>query len=99
MKKSTKPTYQEIIKKSKTKPIELKTGGFGPQDRFALSWDFDSNPADKRQRKPVFLYVPDIAQDEHFHIELKRSEVKKLATWLNEFMKETKPKKKKTSYK
>lgn len=96
MNNKKKVTYKEVLGKTKCKPIDLKTKSYGsPNEQLSVLFDFDTNPSNKEKWKLMFLYVPNVKEFEHFHIELKKSEAKKLRDWLDHFIKETKVRKKK----
>lgn len=53
----------------------------GKIDNFSLSID------ENNSIKPVILYTPDMNNtNEHFHIELSKTEATKLRDWLNSFL-------------
>lgn len=56
-----------------------------------ISWDCEEDPKDKKQRKPVFLFTPDMDNTiNHFHIELDKKQAVKLRDWLNDYLKDKK---------
>lgn len=59
-------------------------------DHLRISWDCDypeTDPSEKRH--PVFLFVPDYDQEDHWHIELTRQEALELRNWLNDYIKDS----------
>ena len=62
----------------------------GRIDNLDIGWDFEDDETDKRQRKPVFLFTPDMKNTvNHHHIELSRAQAKKLRDWLTAYLKDT----------
>jgi hypothetical protein len=52
-----------------------------------INWDWDYTPL---KQYPVLLFTPDMDNtDYHYHIELNRTEAKKLKKWLDDFLKDT----------
>ena len=94
--KKTKVPYKDVLRKSKCKPLDLKTKK--KSEQLSISWDFEQNPANKKEWNAVILYVPQLKEHEHFHVELTRNGAKNLCAWLKQYLKETaiQDKKKKT---
>ena len=60
----------------------------GKIDNLSISWDYHDNPDDKKQRRPILLYTPNMANtSQHFHIELTRKQARLFNEWLNEYLK------------
>lgn len=57
------------------------------RERLAISWDFDDDENDIKQRYPVILFVPDQSQPDHWHIHLTDTQAKELRDWLTQFLK------------
>lgn len=61
-------------------------------DCLCISWDWQDNPDDKSQRRPVFLYTPHMEDldksgcPHHYHIELNFEQAKKLRDWLSDYI-------------
>lgn len=60
-----------------------------------ISWDCDdiwnTKVCPKRRRFPVFLFTPDMRNtDNHQHIELNKTQAKKLHKWLTDYLKDCK---------
>lgn len=61
----------------------------GRHNNFQVSWDYDDDIADIKQRVAVFLFTPDMKNKiNHEHIALTDKEAIVLRDWLNEFIKE-----------
>lgn len=54
----------------------------------SVSWDYIENPGDKKNRYPVFLFIPNLNQSNHFHVQLDRKQAKVLSTWLTKYLKD-----------
>lgn len=60
----------------------------GKIDNLSISWDYESDPDDKTQRRPIFLFTPNMDNtNEHFHIELTRKQARVLSKWLIDYLK------------
>lgn len=71
-------------------------------DELDINWDTDCDPSSnsKTNRIPVFLYTPDMRDtDTHFHVPLTRAEAKRLRNWLNDYLKDVVPKKRRKAQK
>ena len=53
---------------------------------FSIGWDYNDNPSDEKQRYPVFLFIPDMEDPDHYHIELNRKQARILRDWLNDYL-------------
>lgn len=62
----------------------------GKYSNLSISWDYDDNEDDKKQRRPILLFVPNMDDSEHFHIELSRKQATALNDWLTDYLKDTK---------
>lgn len=63
---------------------DIRTGRI---DNLSIGWDYEDNPEDVKQRKPVFLFTPDMKDtNTHYHIELDRRQARKLRDWLTSYL-------------
>ena len=61
----------------------------GQTNNLDISWDYENDPNDLKQRKAVFLFTPDMKNAmEHYHIELDQQQANVLRKWLNQFLNE-----------
>lgn len=60
----------------------------GNRDNLSISWDYETDPDDTKQRRPILLYTPNMENtSEHFHIELTRKQARALSEWLIDYLK------------
>ena len=58
----------------------------GQYNNLLISWDYDSDPENEKERYPVLLFTPNVAADEHHHIRLNPDEAKELHRWLSDYL-------------
>jgi hypothetical protein len=52
-------------------------------DKLSISLDYDVDP---KESYPVFLFIPDVNEFDHYHIPLTKEESKTLFDWLKEYL-------------
>jgi hypothetical protein len=55
----------------------------GPWDKLSISLNYDTDPTDTH---PVFLFVPNVIESEHYHIILTRKQAIELSGWLDDYL-------------
>lgn len=84
---SSKITVVDATKLVGENPCLAENIRSGKCETLSVSWDYDDDANDIKQRKAILLYVPDISSHEHEHIELSQAEARKLRNWLDRFLK------------
>jgi len=64
--------------------VKLISTGDAGIERLSISLDYDDDP---NITHPVMIYVPDVAEFEHHHIQLTDEEAMTMWTWLGEYFK------------
>lgn len=55
-----------------------------------ISWDANNLNGPKNRRHPILLFVSDYSDGTHYHIELNKTQAKKLHKWLTDYLKDCK---------
>lgn len=59
-------------------------------NNLSINWDFNRTP---KSKFPVLLFTPDMNNvNAHYHIKLDKKQARKLKTWLDLYLKDTKRK-------
>ena len=67
-------------------PFGITTICPGRYRNLQISWDYDTNPDDKKHRTAVLLFTPNLRKFNHEHIVLNRKQALVLRNWLDRFL-------------